>query len=330
MNNYREAAFVVFAGCAAILGFLIANAIPLKNPFWALITIAILFSNTDTNILYKSLLRILGTILGATLALLLVTCFISQTPLFLLLAFYLMSLLYYITFSQKHAYAWLLAGITFFMIITTSLAELESPAGFAYWRILEITLGISVCCLFQGFIKIPVQIQPPMASQTNKLKHAFIASLGALLTIFVYLMSGWYGATQGLITANVILAERSLNHLSYKALHRFSGCLLGAILGLLILVLLPQNLFTISLVIGAMFASKTYCQIRYPQFDYLFLQAAIAFSLAIIPDNNQSAASITPALERLAGMIMGIGVALFIEAVFSKRPMRTKDRTSTI
>lgn len=326
MNKYKEAAFVIFSGIAAILGFIIANAIPLQNPFWALITIAILFSNTNTNILYKSLLRILGTIIGAALALLLVSCFINKVPIFLILTFYLMSLLYYLTFTQKHAYTWFLAGITFFMIITTSLAENESPASFAYWRILEITLGISICFFFQGFIKTPVQFEPPMAAQVNKLKHAFIASFGALLTIIAYLVSGWYGATQGLITANVILAERSLSHVSYKAIHRFGGCLFGALLGLFILILLPQNLFTISLVIGVMFAAKTYCQIQYPQLNYLFLQATIAFSLAIIPDNNESAASITPALERLAGMTMGICVALFTEAVFSKRPVPTKDQ----
>lgn len=322
MRPFKHITFVLFSGFSASLGFIIANAIPLKNPYWALITIAILFSNTDTNILYKSVLRVIGTTIGASLALLLANFFISQKPIFLLLSFYLMSALYYLTFTQKHAYVWLLAGVTFFMILTTTLAEQESPAGFAYWRILEISLGISVCFVFHCFIKIPVKVQPPMASQKNKVKHALIASLGALLTIYAYLVSGWYGATQGLITANVILAERSLNCASQKALHRFSGCVLGALLGLLSLLLLPQNLFVMVLLIGTAFALKTYCQIRFANFDYLFLQAAIAFCLAVIPENNQTAQSIIPALERLAGMIMGISVALFVEALFSKSSRR--------
>lgn len=140
---------------ACTLATFISLLFHVHNPYWSAISaMTVMVANTGSSI-QKSILRMLGTIIGAALALL-VIILTHQDPIIycLLLALGSMIGIYFTTVDKEHFYAWLLGIVAYCMILLSPLAH-PSPTQYidtAYFRCLEILIGIGSATFVQHLI----------------------------------------------------------------------------------------------------------------------------------------------------------------------------------
>lgn len=129
---------------AAFLTYWLALRLELPQPRTALITVFIVMQPQSGQVFAKSFYRLLGTLAGSTMMVVLMALFAQSSELFL------GSLALWVGFCSAgaaryrnfRAYGFVLAGYTAAMIGLPALAHPESSFMAAVWRVLEISLGI--------------------------------------------------------------------------------------------------------------------------------------------------------------------------------------------
>jgi uncharacterized membrane protein YccC len=150
----REAIFSLKCFVAAILAYYIALRIGLTRPFWAVTTSYIVAQPLAGAVLSKAVFRVLGTILGATAAVVLVPNLVNSPELLALgLALWLGVCLYISLLDRTpRAYVFLLAGYTASIIGFPAVTAPDAVFTTAILRVQEITIGILCGSLIHGFV----------------------------------------------------------------------------------------------------------------------------------------------------------------------------------
>lgn len=297
----------------AVIAFLGANLFNLSNPFWSVITVIMVFGDVSTHPVNKGILRIVATIFGALLGLVYVHLFINSQLIFFLGVLVIMTILTYRTYHSPYPYAWLLGGLTYYMVVAVVCIDPDKATVYAYWRCIEISLGVTVTCLLGLILKdrigtLETRPNPPDYSS----KRAIKASISCLITLLLFLHTNWYNGVVGVVSSQLVVYELHHGHAKRKAFQRLFGCGLGALVGLCYLHVASQTLIgTLTFMAGVFFLSR-YLQGYLSDYRYLFLQASFALALALIAADNQTTESLIPALHRLAGIFLGIMVALAV------------------
>src|SRR5262249_21300569 len=133
---------------SVLLAILFGHLVGARNISWAAFSGYMVMRGHVSETLWRGLLRIAGTGLGAGLALWL-TPMVRTSPWLSAAALALAGgVSFYATLTRKHSYAWLFVGLTFQMIL---LDHLEHPAEplltFAATRAREVTAGTAACVL---------------------------------------------------------------------------------------------------------------------------------------------------------------------------------------
>src|SRR5262245_16117652 len=147
----------IFAGkttASGLLALLVAFAFNLDQPKWALLTVFIVAQPQSGLVLAKSFFRIVGTVVGAAVALLLVSLFAQERVLFL------GSLALWIglcTFASKYArnfaaYGFVLSGYTVAIVGITGALDPTNAFFIAVDRATEISLGIMTTAVISRVI----------------------------------------------------------------------------------------------------------------------------------------------------------------------------------
>jgi uncharacterized membrane protein YccC len=148
--GWRDALFSLKTFAAAMLAVYIAFRIPLPQPGWAMLTVYIVSQPLAGMVLSKSMFRVVGTVVGAVMSLVLVDLFADIRELFLLaLALWIGACTYVAVYLRDApvAYGAMLSGYTAAIIgIPAALAPLTAFDA-AWARCLEITLGIACATL---------------------------------------------------------------------------------------------------------------------------------------------------------------------------------------
>ncbi len=110
-----------------------------------------------------------------------------------------------------------------------------------------------------------------------------------------------------------------------KGLLRIQGCFIGAITVILLLGLDVQNTATYLLIIFIVLLGFNYVHYADESINYFGTQASVAYLVGITATNSPILL-ISPALERLAGIIMGVLVSVLISSFLW--PFTTKDAIS--
>ncbi|MGD9511428.1 MAG: FUSC family protein [Geminicoccaceae bacterium] len=153
--GWRDAAFSLKTFAAAMLALYIAFAIPLPQPIWAMLTVYVVSQPLAGMVQSKSLYRVVGTVIGSAMSLVLVDQLADTPRLFLLaLAAWIgasTSLAVYLR-DVPAAYGAMLSGYTAAIIGVP--AALAPPTAFdsAWARCLEITLGIACATLMSQLV----------------------------------------------------------------------------------------------------------------------------------------------------------------------------------
>jgi uncharacterized membrane protein YccC len=150
----EPAVFSIKCFAAAMLAYYIALRIGLSRPTWAVTTSYIVAQPLAGAVLSKAAFRIVGTILGAAAAVILVPSFVNEpAALSLGLALWLGLCLYFSLLDRTpRAYTFLLAGYTASIIGFPAVAAPGQIFITALARVEEITLGILCASLLHGTI----------------------------------------------------------------------------------------------------------------------------------------------------------------------------------
>ncbi len=145
---------------AALVGFYLH----LDKPYWAVITVLMIMSPYVGATIKKSFLRIIGTLLGVGIGLLIIPLTIHSFFLYLCATFLLVFIGLYFGFNSKYYYVFFLCVLTAFMVTAVFLVSPEAPYYAAVWRSLEIITGVIVGMLAVVFIF-------PMHAKTTMTRH---------------------------------------------------------------------------------------------------------------------------------------------------------------
>src|SRR5262245_20119995 len=146
--------FAAKTTASGLLALLVAFAFNLDQPKWALLTVFIVAQPQSGLVLAKSFFRIIGTVVGAAVALLLVSLFAQERVLFL------GSLALWIglcTFASKYArnfaaYGFVLSGYTVAIVGITGALDPTNAFFIAVDRATEISLGIMTTAVISRVI----------------------------------------------------------------------------------------------------------------------------------------------------------------------------------
>lgn len=140
---------------AAILACLIALFLQTEQPYWAGVSAFVVMQRTVGATIYKSLLRIGGTISGALLGLILASLLVEHHLIFVLVVTAIAFCgIYLTTVFKRHVYAWLFLYVTALLVLVGGLDN-PTPDTFihlAFYRSFEIAIGILVGLLISNVI----------------------------------------------------------------------------------------------------------------------------------------------------------------------------------
>jgi uncharacterized membrane protein YccC len=139
-------------GLAMSLACGIALALGWSNPYWACIAVAVVSLPTIGESLHKSLVRLWGTLVGGTAAIVLVAIFPQNRWAFIgCIACYIGLCAYRITISRS-VYFWFISGYVAVLIAATVQTDPRQTFPIAVLRIQETGLGILIYALVSAFV----------------------------------------------------------------------------------------------------------------------------------------------------------------------------------
>ncbi len=150
----REALFSIKCLIAAVLAYWIALSIGLTRPYWAVTTSYIVAAPLAGAVLSKAVFRVIGTVLGAIAAIVLVPNLVNAPELLSLGLALWLGLCLYISLLDRtpRAYVFLLAGYTASIIGFPSVLAPDAVFTTASLRVQEIVIGILCGSLVHGLV----------------------------------------------------------------------------------------------------------------------------------------------------------------------------------
>lgn len=303
----------LLVGLTCLIGFWLAAYFHLQDPFWSLLTILILLSEPTVHPIYKGVLRTIGTLVGILFAVGLLA-FVSNDKIILSFSLIIsITLINYLGFRSEHQYSFFYAGLTFYLVYMVHALQPAELEHFIAWRIAEICLGVLLTIMASLFM--PYEHAPAKLKSTHLWKLSFKIAVNAYLSFLLCLWIGWYGAIPGLVSAYIITATSSQGGAKKKTVQRFLGCFAGGCIGLSYLVFFEQTYLSMSIYIFLSLSTLAYGCFQISEWRYAYLQAAVAFCITIVSNEASTIDNIHPALERLAGILLGGLVALFVNQI---------------
>jgi uncharacterized membrane protein YccC len=210
----REWLFSAKTFAASMIALYIGLWLQLPRPYWAMATVYIVSNPFVGATRSKALYRALGTMIGATGAVLIVPPFVESPYLFsTVVALWTGTLLYLSMFDRSaRSYVFLLAGYTLPLIALPAVTNPTSVFDLALTRTEEITLGIVVASIV-GSVVLPSRLAPTLIERTDSWFRdaAFYASE----TLSGHLSGKTISAARQRLAATVNALELILSQLTY-------------------------------------------------------------------------------------------------------------------
>jgi uncharacterized membrane protein YccC len=309
---------------AVVLAVLIGCAMHLQEVWWAAISA---YVSTNTQSIARGLRRILGTIVGALLAIMLIG-WLSDDPVACCLALFIVTAVGIIGFNvSRWGYAWLFVCITFGMVLLASLSSPGSAFSVGIDRIIEVTIGTCTAMVVSRVLIDPAPTDAPVRGWSDLLGsglptvvHAIRSGVTVALLPIAWSMFDLPGASQMAITLVAVLATPVMTdlhathrHIIERGLHRLLGCLVGGLLALALLGLsFSVVLAWLSALAGGVWLFA-YMQHGTHDATYVGTQAGVVFIITLVQGSGPPE-SILPGIDRFAGVSLGL-LILFL-AIF--------------
>ncbi len=140
-------------GLAAILAWWVAQTIRLPNPTWALITVFVLALAPYVGSMgEKGLLRIVGTLIGGFLGMLLVGNFADNIVVIAGGVFVILTVCTWLFGWNRFPYAFFLCALTTNVVVSSGLSDPDHSWSIAIHRFLEVSIGVGSTLLVSSLL----------------------------------------------------------------------------------------------------------------------------------------------------------------------------------
>jgi uncharacterized membrane protein YccC len=309
---------------SVMLAIVLAHAIGADMVSWAAFTAFVLLKSDVSETLLRGVLRIVGTIAGSGLALAVVPYASRSLPLAMVAAALVGAVGLYGMLTARRAYAWLLFGLTFEMIL---LDKLDRPdldtIGFAQTRLLEVIAGTVACTivsLIAGALagkrwwadRKPAPER--MGWHPHAARHAAQAGLAIAVLPLLHAVFALPELPQAAVTIMAVMivpvagiGASGFLPVSRRLLHRALGCMAGGAVALAVLLLAQGSppVLIIGTCIGIVVGR--HIENGLPGVTYVGLQFTLAVLVVLVPDSYADA-RIGPAIQRLVSVFVGMAV----------------------
>jgi uncharacterized membrane protein YccC len=336
------------AALSVALAALAALILHSDEPWWAAVSAWMVTRSSLADALPRGVMRIVGSIAGATIAVILLGRF-AYEPLPFCLCLFVMAWLGLFGFAKsRYGYAWLIWAITGNLVMLIALDQPETAFTIAVNRIADVAIG-TTAALLVTFLLPALRDTPAtsIASSSYRLplmfwsrRHArqfelwlrenwplvLHACRGGLTVMVLPLLLNWLaplGSSTLGVTAVAVMAipttairEPDGRTVVQRGIHRIVGCALGALLGLFCLYWVGSNfpLWLVMLMGGVWFNSQI--QSGSAGISYVGTQAGLAFLLSMVQGQGPPLSPI-PGIDRFAGILAGLSVLLVITMIIS-------------
>jgi uncharacterized membrane protein YccC len=166
--NHASLVFAFKTFLAGALALVVALWIDLPRPYWAMATVYIASQPLAGATSSKAFYRVLGTLIGATVTVILVPNLVNVPELLCLAVALWVGLCLYLSLLDRspRGYAFMLGGYTVALIAFPAVSDPGSIFEIALARVEEITLGIT-CATFVSTIVLPRSVAPAVAARLN-------------------------------------------------------------------------------------------------------------------------------------------------------------------
>jgi uncharacterized membrane protein YccC len=154
LPSWRDWLFSVKSFAAAMLALFIALSLDLSRPYWAMAAVYIVSNPLAGATSSRGLYRALGTVIGATAAVIFVPIFVNSPELLSLVVAVWTGTLLFISMLDRTArsYVFMLAGYTLPLIALPAVGSPDSVFDIALARAEEIILGITCASLVSAIV----------------------------------------------------------------------------------------------------------------------------------------------------------------------------------
>jgi uncharacterized membrane protein YccC len=326
----RQGYAVAFAVALAVAA---AALLTLHDAWWAAISAFTVSQTTRPASLRRGTLRIIGTIIGAVIALACASTLAynhALCALFLLAAGTIGTLGYLLS---PYGYAWLLAAITAVMVVLMSLTDPTVAFAGATDRVADVIIG-TVAAMLAALLFAPDEAAalPQVSGFTDllganrpALLHALRSGITVMLIPLIGIGLDLPGLPQMDVTAAAVMAVQPPrgfeDHTPFvtRALQRIWGCLIGGAVALLLLAMPLTNflLWLLALTVGAFVGAQLQSSRR--GIGYAGTQATVVYIMTLVQDVGPPI-SLLPGIERFVGITGGITVLLIVSLVLWPAP----------
>jgi hypothetical protein len=229
----------------------------------------------------------------------------------------------YAALTAKRAYAWLFVGLTFQMILLDKIQHRDlAVTTFALTRIIEVVAGTSACVIVSALSTLtarrhwPAPMRPPAAQfgwHPDAARHAAQGAV-ALGVLPCLALLGLPEMAQSSITIMAVMlvpiasvGRSALVPVSRRLMYRMLGCLIGGLLAASVLFASRGNaaILIVATFVGVIVGR--HIENGGAAFAYSGTQFVLVILVALVPD-SYAHPNLDPALERLAGILMGLVV----------------------
>jgi uncharacterized membrane protein YccC len=335
------------AAMSVSLAVLAALLLHSDEPWWAAISAWMVTRSSLAVALSRGAMRIIGSAVGAAIAVIVVGLFVYDPVPFCLCLFALAFAGLFGFATSRHGYAWLIGAITGNLVMLIALDQPQITFTIAVNRVAEVTIGTAAALLVAFLLPDDIAVAspaptpakpPPLLFWTRRHAAEFDrwlrevwplvlhACRGGLTVMLLPLLVNWLaplGSSTMAVTAVAVMAvpttavlEPDARTIVQRAVYRLLGCALGAALGLFCLHWVGTDFFLwLLLLTGGVWLSSQ-IQSGSSGIGYVGTQAGIAFLLSMIQGQGPPL-SPTPGLDRFAGIMAGLTVLLIITMAIS-------------
>jgi uncharacterized membrane protein YccC len=321
--------------CLAVLAALAAGA---DDPWWAAISAWMVAHPDRSAQLAKGVMRCASTLAGCVLGIVAAQWLADLHLLQLLTLFAAGALGIRKRFAGgTWSYAWFLGALTFSMMTIYGMTQPDALWELAQYRVIEIVCGVVAAGIASTMLATDAQLHPAAvaAAQAQTSMHDFgldrITVIGGLVPVMMILIWSIFDlpSVVQMVVSSFAVLDRDIATAEVRGWQRLLGCLVGAVAGLAAIAVvgdvLPLWLFALS---GGIFL---FARVHHGggSAAYVGTQAGIAFIMAMITGSGPPA-TILPALDRLAGIVLGVGIVMAVSlAVSARRPPASTTRPPT-
>jgi uncharacterized membrane protein YccC len=340
------------AAASVTLAVLAALVLHADAPWWAGLSAFIVSKAAPLVAVSRGIMRVIGSLVGALTALVVLRLFVYQWLPFCLSLFALSCIGSFGFVCSRFGYAWLVGTITACLVMLMSFDRPHGAFNAAVNRVAEVTIGtvasLVVCALSPapagaGATPTTGSLDPPPLAfwrrrYGDELRRWLPANRpllvhtcrGGLTVMLMPALADWLApvspVTMGLtavmvmsIPPTAILAPDSPAIIERSA-HRLIGCLLGALVGLAALAFVGSD-FLLWLVLippGIWLCSQI--QTGTTGVSYIGTQAMFAYLMSMVQGQGPPD-TISPGLERLVGVMGGLSVLFVVTLILSLIPL---------